>query len=73
MKTKNWECYSEEKWTAGTRKTYVYVTKAKVTYVVTKYSSYYSKADMFKTKNDYLYVDCFEDYTVFHMHGGHLG
>ena len=72
MQTANWECHSE-KWDSQRRKTYVYVTKTKVTYVVTKYSPYYSKSDMFKTKTDYLYVDCFEDYNVFHMQGGHQG
>ena len=55
------------------RKTYVYVTKKKVTYVVTKYNAYYTTSDKFKTKTDYLYVDCFEDFTVFHMQGGHQG
>ena len=72
MQTANWDFYTE-KWNNQGRKTYVYVTKTRVTYVVTKYSPYYSPSDMFKTKTDYLYVDCFEDYNVFHMQGGHQG
>ena len=80
----NWDCYVCYKGrkirTQNTRKTNTecslclashYVTKRKVTtYVVTKYNEF---QDQFKTKTDYLYVDCFEDnvYRAYHMQEGH--
>ena len=84
MQTANWDCYvcykGRKRRTQNTFKTNTecslclashYVTKRKVTtYVVTKYNEF---QDQFKTKTDYLYVDCFEDnvYRAYHMQEGH--
>ena len=72
MKTDNWVCTKDPDGKKKTKK-YVYVTKEKVAFVDTKHGKYYSQSEKFKHKTDWLYVECYENYTIDHMYGPHNG
>ena len=70
-KTDKWEFHAK-KWDYEKKHWfYIYRTKNEVTYVVTKYSAYYTAADKFKRLTDKIYVYSYENWTVFHMAGAH--